>query len=196
MNTISKQVENKIIAGLKSNNRKVRNASIKDLCSEEWITYVSKAIQFGNRAHPDFEDIFQKSVHILVMNILSGKFDGTSRLSSYFYSICSNQSLKSNRDNKKYTIPVGQPVETVDPSMERKIIEEEEAEIRKKIYHELMTLLKNPCKDIIRYIKMGMTYGEIGEALNYKNPNQVKTQYARCRKKMRELVKSKMNSWR
>lgn len=134
----------------------------------------------------DLIDVYQNSMLILYENMLAGKLaDLRSSLKTYLFGIAQNLILKIHRK------------EEVSSRHERKLSEHwlyqsQSADSLEDLIHktsEIILKLKEPCQSIIRYFYMeGMELDEIAIEMEYRSASVVKSQKARCVKKMRELA--------
>lgn len=140
----------------------------------------------------DAKDVFQSSSMALYENIQKGKLENlTSTLSTYFITICINQTKKFLRDSKNY-LDVDNLTNQGD-YQDEKINELLEygsgssiSEEQKNMMHELVQNLPKPCDDILwYYYGDNLSMQTIAGLLSYQNADTVKSTKSRCMSKLR-----------
>jgi RNA polymerase sigma factor (sigma-70 family) len=123
---------------------------------------------------------------ILYENMLEGKLtDLQSSLKTYLFGIAQNLIFKIHRKeevNSRHETKLSehwmfqsQPADSLDYLLDKTT--------------EIIRQLKEPCRSIIRFFYMeGMELNEIAEEMEYRSSSVVKSQKARCVKKMRALA--------
>ena len=189
MRGANKTPEEDIIRGLRSRNLKEVSIAIKQLYTDEWMALASRAVQSVSGKESDTEDVFQESLTAMIKNVQYGSFRQDSKLSTYFYEICRRQCMKSF--SKYHTVEVNERIiDNTTPSLEKIWVEKEKQAEKKTLVEKLLTDLGQPCTNILKLRKKGYDFDEIAEAMGYGNPDSVRNQAARCRKKMRKLLQS------
>lgn len=183
----NKKSETDILAGLRSNNSREQSATIRRLCTPEWTGMARKAVQSVGGREADVEDVFQESLAALVKNVMYGKFREESKLSTYFYEICRRKCMKMFQKNKFIAID-NITIEDTNPSLENLLMDKEEREEKRALVNQLLEELGEPCTSILKYRKLDFSYEEIAGELDYDNPDTVKNQASRCRRRMRKLI--------
>ena len=186
--TINK-FEMDILKGLRSSRDQELNAAIKKLYNPEWIGLARKAVKSAGGRDDDVEDIFQISLTALVKSVIIGRFQGDSKLSTYFYSICWRTAMKIDPKGK-FTEIDEKMIQGSAPSPETLIMEKEKREEKKKLIDQVFDAMGEPNSSILKYRKRGYSYTEIAKEMGYDNSDTVKNQAARAREKLRKHLSS------
>lgn len=139
----------------------------------------------GNK--DDAKDVFQDAVMILIRQVVSNKYDDSTSVEPYLYTISKNLWLNKLKRNKK--------VQYVDSVAEQEHHEIISLHIERK---EKQNTVKNALKQIgEKCYKLltaafydEMSQKEIAEVLDMKNAQTVKTYMLRCRKKLLDKINS------
>lgn len=181
-------VELEILSGLRSGSQRERAAAIRRLCTPEWEGLARRAVRSAGGRDADLEDIFQESLAALVKNVMIGRFQENSKLSTYFYEICRRRCLKAYR-KKEFAELTEAMIGDVTPSLENLLIDREVREERKQLLNRIIEGLGEPCASILKFRKLEYSNEEIAEQLN-RSADTIKNQSSRCRKRMREIIES------
>ena len=153
-------------------------------------------------SNEDSEDIYQNSCVALFENIKDGKLKSlNSSLSTYFISICKNQSLKYFRDSKKYADNVSlenineegiyHKIErdneeengSIDLAQVERILnlDNDLTEAQAQYMRDIVKSLPEPCETILwSYYADDLQMKEIAKIINYSNGDSVKAKKSQC----------------
>ena len=135
-------------------------------------------------------------------NVRSGKYAaaGNVKFRSYLFQIARNKHLNLQRSRKND--PLARTVEDIFGKNERGIDREEDMDsdevrmtkngiVRDVVFNEMT----EPCLSLFRYIYYEHRKGkDVAELMSYKNADTVKSQTARCRKKLGEVLRVKFKN--
>ena len=159
----------------------------------------------------DFEDIFQESVIALYKNIGTPI---TCTLSSYFYVICRNQTLKHNRkvskiehynmsesayneqerkgisSQKLNTILITIPSERINPQIAETPDKVLELSNMKERVHKALDEMATKCKQLLtKFYIEGFSWTELALEFDFSNADTAKISAQRCRNRFKEKYK-------
>lgn len=142
----------------------------------------------------ELDDIIQSGYEALMRNILTGKFDGRSNLSTYFNSICKYIMLtwKANQPTT-YVSELSSSegcVDDYDYFKDHTYLEDHFSWIRN-----MVSLLKNNCKHILRMWSLKMSAKDIAKELELKNAAVVYVRVRNCKKQLRKIVVEKLDAY-
>lgn len=154
----------------------------------------------------DLNDIYQESSVALFMNIRDGKLANlTSTLSTYFFRICINQTLKFVGKRQK-VVPLfdDSRLTNKDTFRSDKIdelyqlcTEDEDPETlsrSEKIVQSIVESMPDTCKNVFQgYYWNNLTTSTIADMFGFANANSVKTQKYKCLQKFRNKYNELMN---
>ena len=135
-------------------------------------------------------------------NVRSGKYAaaGNVKFRTYLFQIARNKHLNLQRSRKND--PLARTVEDIFGKNERGIDREEDMDsdevrmtkngiVRDVVFNEMT----EPCLSLFRYIYYEHRKGkDVAELMSYKNADTVKSQTARCRKKLGEVLRVKFKN--
>lgn len=176
----------------------LQNTELNHFIAEERnkvLAYLRKTFSVSD---DDLNDIFQESSVALFLNIRDGKLTNlTSSLSTYFLSICINQTLKFIGKHKKI-VPLfdDRRLTNKEPFRQDKIdelyqlcTEGEEAEKvtqSEKLVQDIIKSMPETCKNVFQgYYWNNYTTTTIADMFGFANANSVKTQKYKCLQKFR-----------
>lgn len=149
-------------------------------------------------------DLFHDSYMVMYDNILCGKLTPenlTSSLYQYLLGIAIRKMQAGDRKTHEFDkVPIyhtGPEDEvTLDTKVQKKMIDEADAEDSEKKYEELKDFVERavseltpPCDELLRNFYWDrMSGNEIASAMNYSNADSVKTQKNKCMKKLKPIV--------
>ena len=156
----------------------------------------------------DLNDIYQESSVALFMNIRDGKLANlTSTLSTDFFRVCINQTLKFVGKRQK-VVPLfdDSRLTNKDTFRSDKIdelyqlcTEDEDSEIisrSERIVQSIVESMPDTCKNVFQgYYWNNLTTSTIADMFGFANANSVKTQKYKCLQKFRNKYNELMNSF-
>ena len=148
-------------------------------------SYIQK--NSGNRE--DTEDILSEAVTIFYQNVLSGKFQLSSKIDTYIYSICQNLWLKRLRKDKKIEFNTDKitSFRGIDPHEENEFDNNRELTL---IIQKSIDKLGKTCKDILQYFYFEeLNNQKIAELVGMNNADTVKAKKYQCMKELEKIVK-------
>ena len=179
-----------IINALQSQHRVERNHAITFLCKDaRWMAFARKAVFSAGGAEADVEDVFQESLTALVRNIMNGKFNGESKISTYFFRICQLRYLKKYK-KKEFAVEKADTIIETQPSIENYIIEREKNQSLKLVMDQLLSQMGEVCRRMLLFSKLGYSMQAIAQEMAYTNIQSAKNQALRCRKELREMMEA------
>jgi len=147
----------------------------------------AKAIMVAAGANaPDADDAIQEAIVVLDNSIRNGKYQQNSSLKNYFIGICKGRLYSNKRSTKRINWTDDNlkmdGIETQQP--ETLMLEEEE----KSILHDILNLLDEKCRDVLRLYKLSYSMSEIAEETDLGNANNVRQWVFKCRKRLVKLA--------
>lgn len=179
--------EETILKKLKAGTKKEIDDAFRLLYSKKWKGLARKAVLSTGGRESEVEDVFHDSLIILAKNVLADKFEGNSKLSTYFYGICRLRYLRYYSKTEIIDINKLKSQKT-DLNLQDLLLGEIRNKELKGLIDKVINALGQPCSSILFYRKLGVSFVEIANELNYTNPDSVRNQAARCRKKMRDYL--------
>lgn len=160
--------------------------------------------KFSEFSKQDIDDVVSDSTVILCNNIKNGKYQqGEASLSTYFMSICKNQALSKNQQQKR-----GWAVLPLDDERALSTFNDSNVDYllgqssdRDQILDEVVKLVKNlpePCGSILwSFYWKDFSMEEIADWEGYKNADVAKSKKSKCLSKLKEKVKQicMQNQW-
>jgi RNA polymerase sigma factor (sigma-70 family) len=141
----------------------------------------------NNGNDDDARDIYQEAVVILWRRILDKNFILSSKLSTFFYSICRKLWLKELNRRSKYensSLDIDALIDDIRPSMEN-------TQIKQIIRENLNNLSESDRQILFLFYIENKTMDEISNILGYSNPDSAKVKKFRAKEALSELIKSK-----
>lgn len=170
--------EVKLIADIKADGTE----SIKKMYST-CMTYIYKII--GDSSRLDAEDLFQDAMVVLIENVKKDKFNGNSKLTTYFYSIARNIFLYRSKLSREQAWD-----EVAETKLNNTIYEYEDPTVFELKIKNLMTkleLMNEDCRRILRSFYFDrMKMDQIAEAHNY-TTGFVRVKKNRCMKTLKKM---------
>ncbi len=144
------------------------------------ISYVSS--HGGNEQ--DGEDVFQDAVVLFDRHIRSGRFEGKSKLSTFFFSIAKFHWIgKRRRIHKTEELPERKENESVQGPDLHYIHEE-----KKTILEKALEQIGEKCQKLLSLYKLDYSMEEIAETMGISSAAMAKKDAYRCRMKLREYL--------
>jgi len=138
----------------------------------------------------DAFDIFQEAMMVFYKNLLSGKYESKSKISTYLFGICKRQWLNQLNRRLKYEKPSG-----IISGSEAEGHEGFEIEFTigreslKNYINKALDKLGEPCKELLEksiFLKLKME--ELAEMFNYSSAHSARQQKLRCIKRLRSYM--------
>lgn len=147
----------------------------------------AKAIMVAAGANaPDADDAIQEAIVVLDNSIRNGKYQASSNLKNYFIGICKGRIYSNKRSTKRINWTDDNlkmdGIETTQP--ETLMLEEEE----KSILNNLLNMLDEKCRDVLRLYKLSYAMDEIATETDLGNANNARQWVYKCRKRLTKLV--------
>jgi len=137
----------------------------------------------------DADDVFQQAIVAFDRNIRMGRYEGNSRLKTYFLSIAKRIWWKMLRARKPQLEFKPEYEESTTESIEIQLIQREQ-----KLYiAKVLSLLGDRCKKVLQLYQLDYSMEEIAKALVLSNANMAKKQAYRCRNKMKQFLENNPN---
>lgn len=171
-----------------------------------YLQYRDEFLGWGRRFLKADEDelisVYTDTCIAACENVRSGKYAaaGNVKFRSYLFQIARNKHLNLQRSRKND--PLARTVEDIFGKNERGIDREEDMDsdevrmtkngiVRDVVFNEMT----EPCLSLFRYIYYEHRKGkDVAELMSYKNADTVKSQTARCRKKLGEVLRVKFKN--
>ena len=146
----------------------------------------TKMVKNYGGSSEDAEDVFQEALTALTLNIRRGRFNGDSRISTYFYNICKNCWYSKFEKKQKQTLisnTLEQPAEGSYSPEDLLILTENQAK-----WTPVLARLGHICQQILSLWMVGYNMTEIAEKVGYKNAGVVSKKKHGCVKDLKELA--------
>lgn len=154
-----------------------------------YIGYFPMVLQFilnNSGDEDDAKDVYQEAIIVLYDKIKSGKFELSSKLKTYLYSVSRRIWLKKLAQQSKKTNNIAdfEDVLAVDEDFERHEKKDQQFDQMKNA----LDHLGEPCKTIIQdfYIH-NLSMQDICEKFGYTNTDNAKTQKYKCLQRLKKL---------
>ena len=173
--------DREVILGILNNSEEALN--------KLYVGYFPMVLQFilnnsGDEA--DAKDVYQEAIIVVYDKIRSGKFELSSKLKTYLYSVSRRIWLKKLAQQSKKTNNISdfEDVLAIDEDFERHEEKDQQFNQMKKA----LDLLGEPCKTIIQdfYIH-NLSMQDICEKFGYTNTDNAKTQKYKCLQRLKKL---------
>lgn len=133
----------------------------------------------------DAKDVFQDALIIFWEKARTGKFELSSKISTYLYSVCQNLWHKELNRKQRLVSQEHDVAETHDSDRSERIA----------IVEKCLQQLKPDCRQILMYYyfdQLPMT--EIAEKMEFANADSAKTKKYKCKQELDRLIKSQFSS--
>ncbi|MBO6516479.1 MAG: sigma-70 family RNA polymerase sigma factor [Bacteroidia bacterium] len=159
-----------------------RNRGFAYLVQRDYAS-VMKYVKNNSGDEADAKDIFQEGLLALLKNLKGEKFNSTSSLRSYLFSICKNQWLQQLRKMKK-TEELNEQVQQ-NNELEEKLEQEEKFALIKQQFRNL----GKECQSIlIQFYYDKMTMQQLQEFYELSSIQAAKNKKHRCLKKLADMT--------
>jgi len=173
--------EQKLLNRIKSNDRTVLGELF--VRYEKLVaSYVSK--HGGDQL--DAEDMLQEAIIVVWQKVCSGKFELTSKLSTYFLAIVKNKWSAEMRKRGQFSEELPEDISDGNPSTLDSVIKEEEMTTVRKALEAL-----NPiCKELLMLFYFeARNLRDIARILGFANPEVAKSKKYQCKKSLETILK-------
>lgn len=153
---------------------------------EDYFPMILNMVVSNNGSSEEAQDIFQEAIIVLYDKVQDGKFELSSKLKTYLYSICRRLWLKQLNDLQRsfYDISGYEDYIPVDDDLEK----HKEKEFQFGQMEEALNKLGEPCRTIIRdFYILNLSMPEICEKFGYTNTDNAKTQKYKCLQRLKKL---------
>lgn len=140
-----------------------------------------------NGSPEEAEEVFQEGVIGFYENVITGKFQQRSSVSSYLYSICKynwHARFKKRMRTEKVEVPLGD-LEKPEASFLGRLMEKDE-------YENALVFLEKlgeGCKKILVYVHyFNYPMKEIAQMMGFKNDQIARNKHYRCNKSLEQLL--------
>ena len=137
----------------------------------------------------DGEDMLQEAIIVLWQNVCSGKFELTSKLSTYILAIVKNKWSAERRKRSRFSEEL--PVDATDgkpSSLENVLREEKMAAVKNAL-----EALKPPCKELLRLFYFEeRNLQDIARILGFANAEVAKSRKYQCKRSLEMILKRNM----
>ncbi|WP_421812718.1 RNA polymerase sigma factor [Flagellimonas sp.] len=143
----------------------------------------------NNGNEEDALDVFQEAIIIFYKNVMSGKYEQRSKISTYLFEISKRQWLNQLNRRKRHEQP--REANGFESKFEEELIYEvtHRGPRLKDYLGRAMSRLGEPCKSLLETaIFLGMRMEDIAERFNYSSARSASQQKLRCLKKLRSSI--------
>ncbi len=183
--TINLFPENALLSRIRANDRTVLGELFARY--RRLVTSHVKA-NGGNQA--DADDMLQEAIILLWQKVCSAEFELTSKLGTFLLGVVKNK-WRAERRKRSRMVYDGLPADTPEsgPTMLDQVISEEKS----RAIQRAMTRLGSPCKELLTmfYFEQRDTRS-IAKVLGFANANVVKTKKYQCKKRLGDILSSRL----
>lgn len=143
-------------------------------------------IQSNGGTRDDGADILQESIIVLWQQVVSGKFELTSRLSTYLLAIAKNKWLAELRRRRRLVNEnIADDLSDDKPSALEQLVDDEYV----RRLHKAMEHIQPLCRQILLLFYFEeRSMEEIAQLLNFANTNVAKSKKYQCKKALQEIL--------
>ncbi len=175
--------EQKLLNRIKGNDRTV--------LGELFVRYkklVASYISKHGGDHSDAEDMLQEAIIVVWQKVCSGKFELTSKLSTYILAIVKNKWSAEMRKRGRFSEELPVDVSDGNPdTLETVIKDEKMVEVRKAL-----DALNQVCKELLMLFYFEeRNLRDIARILGFANPEVAKSKKYQCKKSLETILKQK-----
>jgi RNA polymerase sigma factor (sigma-70 family) len=161
----------------------------ENILKRVYVAYFPMVLQLivnNNGTADDAKDIYQEAIIVLYNKIKSGKFELSSKLKTFLYSVCRKLWLKRLSQMSRYGGDIKDFEDHMPMEEESDMHEGRELQFTKM--EDALQLLGEPCKTIIEdfYIH-NHSMQDICERFGYTNADNAKTQKYKCLQRLKKL---------
>ncbi len=145
---------------------------------------MARLITRNSGSEEDAKDVFQDALIVFWEKARSGRFELSSKISTYLYSVCQNLWHKELSRKQRHT---SQPIDLADtPAPDN--------QERVAIVDKCLQQLKPDCRQILMYYyfdQLPMT--EIAQKMEFANADSAKTKKYKCKQELDKLIRSQFS---
>jgi RNA polymerase sigma factor (sigma-70 family) len=146
---------------------------------------MARLIMRNSGSEDDAKDVFQDALIILWEKVRLGKFELSSKLSTFLYSVCQNLWHKELNRKQRHTSQEFDVAEHRDDDRQERIA----------IVDKCMKQLKPDCRQILMYYYFDqLPMSEIAEKMEFANADSAKTKKYKCKQELDRLIKSQYSA--
>lgn len=151
---------------------------------------ISSYVKSNGGDENDAEEVLQESIIVLWQKVCSGKFQLTSRLSSFLMGVAKNKWMAELRQQKKFSgIEITENIVNQESNSIEKMVQEERKALIQKALDELNPL----CRQILMLFYFEeRNLNDITQILKFANTNVTKSKKYQCKKVLEEILRKKM----
>ncbi len=173
--------EKLILKGLAENNKQ----AIETIYRQNYAM-IQAFILNNSGGYDDARDIFQEAMIVLYEKASSGRFELSSQLKTYIYSVCRRLWLKRLSQMQRYSGYLGNIEETIVVDEEMELHEKRNADFI--LMENAMSKIGEPCKSLLdAYYIQKKNMQEIATDFGYTNADNAKTQKYKCLMRLKKL---------
>lgn len=147
-------------------------------------------VKNNNGDEDDALDIFQEAMMVFYKNVMSGKYESKSKISTYLFGICKRQWLNQLNRRLKFEkasgiVPQSESINNSSYEIELK----DNQDSLKNYINGALNKLGEPCKTLLEksiFLKLKME--ELAAMFNYSSAHSARQQKLRCIKRLRSYV--------
>ena len=179
--------DNEIISGILHDSTLTLNQLYKS-----FFPMILQLVLNNNGNEDDAKDIFQESIIILYDKVKAGKFELSSKLKTFIYSVCRRLWLKKLNHKSRNTLNI-RDFEDFIP-IEEDLEQHEKKDQLFQNMEESLSQLGQPCRTIIEdYYIQNRSMQEISDKFGYTNADNAKTQKYKCLQRLKKIFFQKQN---
>lgn len=144
--------------------------------------------QNGNRE--DALDLFQETLILFDRNLREGRFEGRSKLATYFVGIAKWKWLSIRRQQGRTTELAPEHYDGVVESPESELLRAE----HRGWLESVLARIGERCRELLRLYQLDYSMEEITKTMHYANADVAKKEAYRCRMRFRELLEQQ-SAW-
>ena len=155
-----------------------------DYLYKKFYPMITQMVINNSGSREEAQDVFQESLIVFWQKVISGKLIITSKISTYFYSVCQNQWRKELDRKKRFSR------EEMDGQSFQAPRENQNLDIVLKS----MQQLGEPCQSLLTfYYFEQLSMSEIAQRLGFSNADTAKTKKYKCKQRLDTLIKKSYN---
>ena len=179
--------DNEIVAGILDDSKATLNQVYKSFFPMIWQFIIN-----NNGTEDDAKDIFQEAIIVLYEKVKGGKFELSSKLKTFIYSVCRRLWLKKLSSKSRSSVNIKDFEEFIPCDTDL-----EQHHTRDKHFQDMelsLGQLGEPCKTIIEdYYMHSKSMLEICDKFGYTNADNAKTQKYKCLQRLKKLFFQKQS---
>lgn len=163
-----------------------RDAALMHLFrSDDLQEQVRKYVVTHGGTDADGEDVFQDAFVLFDRNVRQGRYNGQSKLSTYFFAIAKWHWVTLSR-KRRPTVEIGvSAYDAAVPPGDMALI----AEDHQSVLHQALTLVGDTCKKLLLLAGVAASNEEIARDAGYGSADMAKKAVYRCRERFRQIIR-------